>query len=101
MVVRGFEYSRRSLSSIGFDGWLGGAEPKAPQEPEYDRSYEGVLFLALQVCGPLIACRAVAVSEGCSYKKNYIGKPFSFNTTELKVWPVTPAFVAAMTGGAK
>lgn len=99
VVTRGFEFGRGSdmLLSIfsGYDGWL--KPPKKPEEKQYDRSDEGLVFRALEVCGDMIAAEVVAVSHSARWKKDRLGKRYSINTREVEVWPVTYQYLAALT----
>lgn len=62
-------------------------------EPAYDRSHEGNVYRALEVCGPMMAGEIV-------YAKSYgakIGDKRPINTNEVEVWPVTESYLAALT----
>lgn len=89
VITRGAKLPRHA-SVLGF------MSPSSPVETdwEYDRSHEGKVFQAVDVCGPVIAAKCVHVSY--SYHKDYIGKVISLNTSEIKVWPVTKRYVAAL-----
>lgn len=80
VVTRGFELHADQV---------GPGESK----PRYDRSYEGCVFKALEVCGTVIAAQCVH-AEG--HKRDWMGRVFSLHTAGLEVWPVTAAYVAAL-----
>ena len=59
--------------------------------PRYDRSYNGMIFKAREVCGEQIAAEYVF-----GEKKGWIniGDVISLNTSEIEIWPVTERYVA-------
>lgn len=96
-ITRGFRLGEMSSSAFIFammdEPWRGQPDEKE-KEPRYDRSFEGLIFKANEVCGVMIASRCVATSEGSCYKRDYVGKAFSINTSEVEVWPLTEKYAA-------
>lgn len=78
--------------STGYDGWLTPSKPDEPTGPKYDRSWEGMLFEALECCPPMIAGRAVWTT---GYKEDRVGQVVSFNMDEVELWPVTRKYAVA------
>lgn len=89
VVVRGFEMGKPLPVFAAMYG-----ETDKDDKPRYDRSFDGCLFLALEVCEDVIAARCVAASD--TWKQQYVGTVRSLNTRELEVWPVTEAYATAM-----
>jgi len=61
------------------------------KSPRYDRSYNGMIFIARAVCGEQIAAEYVFGDEKGWVKK---GGVLSLNTSEIEIWPVTEKYVA-------
>ncbi len=66
-----------------------------------DRSHEGRVYEASDVCGPLIAAKCVFSSrDSQEYPKyNSAGKTFSINTNEVEIWPVTKQYLETLKSG--
>lgn len=94
VVTRGFQLGKMpEMISL-----FGGGGPPRDDNPTYDRSHEGRVYKALQVCGPVIA--AECVHEQWAYRGTSIsrlGQRFSINTGDVEVWPVTEQYLAALT----
>lgn len=90
VVVRGFEHG-------DFDDFMEhmtGEErtTTTPRHKTYDRSYEGDIFLAEEICGPVIAARRVLkerIGDGLYKRPEMV----QINIMENEVWPVTKAYV--------
>lgn len=93
VVTRGFPLSMDSWSA--FSEMLGGGGVSTKQEQQYDRSHEGEVFLAVEVCGPVIAARRVFTRS----RYHPLGEALSLNTSELEVWPVTKQYLASLQQG--
>ena len=92
VVRRGFRLGKAlSFFAERREAWQQSAEDE--DEPRFDRSYEGLLYLALEVCGPMVA--AVCV-QGDKYGTSHVGERTAFNTDEVELWPVSQAYVAAL-----
>jgi hypothetical protein len=65
---------------------------KEDKPPRYDRSHEGRIYKALEVCGEHIAAECVFDDDKSSY--GYQGKILSLNTSEVEIWPLTEKYVA-------
>lgn len=91
-IVRGFEYRGQTEFSLfsGYDGFL---NPPTATPKLHDRSHDGCLFRAREVCGPLIAAELVAGDKHGHWEYDQI---FSLNTMEIEVWPVTQQYADAM-----
>ena len=97
-VTRGFE-----LNSEGFPGFgsllgMPSYEPPASTKTKrHDRSHEGRVYRALEVCGVHIAARVVAATGFELDREKLIGSVISLNTSEVELMTVTPAYFAAIT----
>ncbi len=85
VVKRGFKY--HSVTVFPFTTTI-------DDGPRYDRSYEGMVFVANEVCNEHIAALCV-YSEHVGITPN-VGKMCTMNTTELEIWPVTNKYVEAL-----
>jgi hypothetical protein len=96
VVTRGFELLGPSMvRSVLFGEELEPWKEQRDDKPQHDRSMEGVVFEAVEVCGAMIAARVVV--QRSTYAGCYpLGKCASINTTEVEVWPVTKAYVEAL-----
>lgn len=95
VVTRGFRLqTANTLSLSTFDI---GAQPQRDSEPHYDRSHEGLIYYAEEVCGDMVAAKCVAVDGHHHWKQQHIGKTVSLNTSEVEVFPVTEKYVQAVT----
>ena len=98
VVRRGFEYN--SSSFLLPSGEI--ATPQNDENPKHDRSQEGRLFLAVEVCSPMVAAECVHGSHRDIMCANMGGSSrlvphrITFNMDEVELWPVTKAFVDAM-----
>ena len=95
VVKRGIELYNRTLSLFPSedpfaDSILGKENEDKP--PSYDRSHEGRIYKALQVCDEHIAAECVFDQDTSRY--NVQGKRISLNTSEVEIWPVTEKYVA-------
>ena len=95
VVTRGFEYHKMPVFSIfnppdPTESWK---QNKKDEEPQYDRSYNGMVFLADEVCESVIAATCV---WAMGYKEEKIGEKYSLHTNELEVWPVTKKYIEAL-----
>lgn len=92
VVTRGFKME--GTSDLMIFAIIGNSQPPKPSEPKYDRSYEGYIFLAVSVCGPMICGKVVYSPHGKSSPSYYkqIDACYSINTTEVEVWPLTKEF---------
>lgn len=94
VVRRGFKLNTESLSSVLFprEPWQG--QPEALKEPRYDRSYEGDLFLAVEVCGDAVVAKLV--HRTATYRPGRKGDLIVLSAADMELWPVTKAFAEAM-----
>lgn len=95
VITRGYEYH----SSGGVFSYAGlfGNESK-DDKPRYDRSDNGLVFMVLEACGPVVACRCVW-ADPCRYgAAERLGQLRSLNLAEIEVMPVTPAYLKALQG---
>lgn len=93
IVERGFELNTRGMSS--FASLLGFPEPKQDDRPQYDRSYNGLIFEALEVCGVMVAARCVVSTKGWG---DDVGEVLSLHTNELELMTVTREYVDSIRG---
>jgi hypothetical protein len=99
IVTRGVETNRHPSFTTGYDGFLKATEI-VTDKPTYDRSHDGLVYLAIEVCGQMIAAKCVGGSW--SYHRSHVGRVRSLNTSEVEVWPVTEAYAnAVIEGGAE
>lgn len=91
-VVRGFQLheipSFFNFFAVPGDEWKARDTPK---EPRYDRSFEGLVFRALEVCHPMVCAEVAFVSD--SWKSAKAGHRLSINLTELQVMTVTQTYL--------
>jgi hypothetical protein len=93
VVARGFKYGDSS-SMFVFSALFGGCgETPKEKEDQYDRSHEGRVYRAEEVCGPAIAARCV---HGNIFGGVKPGDVLSLNTNDVEVWPVTKKYVDAL-----
>lgn len=85
VVTRGFKYGCINFNLFG--------TPR-DEEPSYDRSYGGCVFLAREVCGPMVAAKCVYSEH--DYKGELVGKTISLNTSEVEVMTVTAQYLEKM-----
>lgn len=94
-VTRGYEYNPAAFASI--------FSPVAVEtKPQYDRSYDGVIFRAVEVCGPMVAAEVIVGRDFVIDGRNcgaYKHKRISLNTTEVELMTVTPEYLAAIQTG--
>ena len=92
VVKRGIELNN-SICSVFTSPFTDSAFNKNNDDkpPRYDRSHEGLIYKALQVCDEHIAAECVFAE---SYKSSRLGKRISLNTSEIEIWPVTEKYVA-------
>jgi hypothetical protein len=88
VVTRGYQCGRISSDPI-FAAAFGIPVQPELEQPQYDRSYEGRVFRAIEVCGPVIAAEIV-------FGDVYSSKIRSLNTNEIEIWPVTQAYLDAL-----
>jgi len=95
IVKRGIELNTSTFSLAPTDPFmdsiLGTQNENKP--PQYDRSHEGLIYKALQICGEHIAAECI-YAEG--YKSATVGKRISLNTSEVEIWPLTKKYVACL-----
>lgn len=63
-------------------------------EKEYDRSHEGKVYQALEVCGDMIAAKCIHATVCGVF--NPVGITRSLNSTELELWPVSLEYIKAL-----
>jgi hypothetical protein len=86
IVKRGREYDKTPVMTL-----FGMAPVSSEPQIAHDRSYEGMVFLAVEVCGSHVAAKYLGG------KKWWRDEPaVMFDVEEMELWPVTDAFVAAM-----
>jgi len=90
-VTRGHKHGDTSF----FDAVITGSQIR-PQEVTYDRHYEGLIFMAVEVCGCMVAGNVLATTTG--YKKDMVGHTYSLNLTEIEAMSLTRKYVAAIIG---
>lgn len=90
-ITRGFELDH-SFDSI-LDAFEGVATQARTQN--WDRSHEGCIYKALEVCGPLISAECIFFDKD-SPGYSRVGKKLSINTNEVEVWPVTKAYLTSL-----
>lgn len=90
-VTRGLEMGKPGVfvAAFGFDS------PKS-DKPEYDRSHDGQIYLAEEVCGDMVAARCVGSRCFHSSKERNIGKVYSLNLSEVEVMTLTPEYLKAI-----
>jgi len=87
VVTRGVKLSE--IPIIGHDFIV-----RTDGEKEYDRSHEGNVYQALEVCGDMIAAKCIhAIMYGVF---NPVGITYSLNSTELELWPVSLEYIKAL-----
>lgn len=94
VVTRGFLLGRMPSFASMFGGF--DSEPSQTETQNWDRSHEGRVFKATEVCGPVIAGEIVFLPDRISHRK--LGEVIPLNTGEVEVWPVTPQYLAALNG---
>jgi hypothetical protein len=92
VVQRGILLNDRFLS-IFSSPFAASAQNQDNKEkpPRYDRSYDGMIFKAKEICGEHIAAEYVFGKDKLWIK---IGDCISLNTSDIKIWPVTEKYVA-------
>lgn len=95
-ITRGIKLNTTSpFSLFGFmdmqgESWkTNGQDEKA--EPHYDRSYHDCIFLAREVCMPMVAAEII-------FGHSYGNKIISLRLNEIEVMPVTKQFVEVLKG---
>lgn len=58
-----------------------------------DRSYNEAVFLAMEICGPLIIAKCVKPS---SHRFPNMHEVITFNTNEVEMWPLSKLAVKAL-----
>lgn len=88
VVTRGFELGDME----DFIEAMTGDTRTTTKHQRFDRSYEGDIFIAEEICGPVIAARRVLKER---IGKGWLARPaiVQINTMENEVWPVTKAYV--------
>jgi len=87
VVTRGVKLS--DLPIIGQDFIV-----KTDAEKEYDRTHEGRVYKALEVCGDMIAAKCIHATIYGMF--NPIGAVLSLNSAELELWPVGAEYIKAL-----
>ena len=92
VVKRGVQLND-SFESIFQSPFAASAQNKEQKDkpPRYDRSYNGMIFKAREVCGEQIAAEYI-FGEGKRWIK--IGDVISLNISEIEIWPVTEKYVS-------
>jgi hypothetical protein len=95
MVIRGREKPARPMRPDPFTIFIGESWKSAPTDapPEYDSTYCGCVWEAMEVCGPLVAARCMYAHGD---KKAWIGRAFPINVTHLEMMTVTKEFAAVL-----
>ena len=65
------------------------------QEPQYDNSWGGLVWEAMEVCGPMVAAKCIF---GYGDKKGMVGRAMPMNTSGMELMVVTREFAAALMG---
>jgi hypothetical protein len=99
MVVRGREKPARTARPDPFSIFIGEGWKSAPADAptEYDSTYCGCVWEAMEVCGLLVAAKCVCAHGD---KKAWIGKAFPINVAGLELMTVTKEFAAVLAAGA-
>jgi hypothetical protein len=86
VITKGFQ-----LGGSSFIYASGFGDDIPDSKPQYDRSYESIVFKAVEVCGPVIAAEVVA---GKTFRGQ---RMYHLNLNDVtEVWPVTPEFLSAL-----
>lgn len=88
VVAQGPEY--RPMQAMAFPS--GDVITSIDGPVRHDRSWNKYIFRALEVCGDFIAAEVVFNEEN-RYWQMKVGERTMIRTNEMKVWPVTEAFV--------
>lgn len=89
-VTRGERITASAFPTLTVFGFL--PEYESPtEEPKFDRSFEGDIYLAMNVCGPLIAARRVFAS-----RTRYMPETLSLNANDYELWPVTRGYAKSL-----
>ena len=73
-----------SFLGLDSESWK---KPQEDKEIRYDRSYEGLVFLACEVCYPMVAAKLVFGD------KSWIGPTVSLNLEEIEIMTLTKKYV--------
>ncbi len=104
VVTRGFELNDFDPFDLPFDSafdaegnYIGKSTTgNNVKTKRYDRSYEGDIFLAIEICGPMIAARRIIkdrwISKYSGKEIEYRSQCVAINTLENEVWPVTDSY---------
>jgi len=93
-ITRGIKLNTRPFSSLfGFMGEQGESwkTNQDENEPHYDRSYHDCVFLAREVCMPMVVAEII-------HGHSYGSKVVSLRLSEIEVMTVTKAYVEALKG---
>lgn len=97
VVQRGWRMGDGASSGYIYAMAMGREPPPPDTAPRYDRSWEGCVWRALEVCGEMIAGEIV---HAPFHKKDCVGRREILNGGDVTLWPVTAAFVEAMCAAA-
>ena len=88
-VTRGFEYNDSfSVALLP----MFGAAPK-DNKPYYDRSHEGLIYQAEEVCFPMVAAKCIANKSPFNHKNESVGTVISLNLTEIEIMTLTTKYL--------
>lgn len=84
-------------NTVEGDEWKSSAVVEDSKEPKHDRSHEGFIYQALEICGPLVAAKVVVAKLNNGYRA--VNDVFPLNVGEVEVMTLTPNFVKLLTEG--
>ena len=90
-VTRGFEFGKVSSISGLFH-----IPAQDDNKPSYDRSHEGMVYLAMESCFPMVAAKCVYVDNNHSYKSDCLGKVISLNTSEIETMVLSKKYLESL-----
>lgn len=85
IVTRGYPYNMDAINWFGFT-------ETSPRKQLYDRSFEGVVFEAMESTEGAVAARIVFRNKG----KEHLSETMSLSLREIEVMPVSRQYVEAL-----
>jgi len=89
-ITRGIKFRNSKFSIFSmFEPSESWKEDQNEEEPQYDRSWHGCIFLVKEVCYPMVAAEVVFGWH------DYLPKVISLNMTEIEIMTLSKEYVNA------